>query len=118
MQVLVEEVFRGSKMEYLPHIAESSAGISSELGALSVHRRPWHRGKIQQRLALDRGQDNHDLVSQPDLYDGKELKRVNAVWLPGKGGAPSLVKIPIVSTPKEYHGRDQSSSFIPCFRDY
>lgn len=118
VQVLVEGAFRGSKMKNLPDVAESSAGISSELGASSVHRRLRHQGKIKQRFVLDRGENNHDLLSRPDPYDGKELKRVHAIWLPGKGGAPSLVEIPIIPTPTGYHGGDRFSSSIPSFRDH
>lgn len=101
----------------LPLVPESTAGILTETGSISVQRRLRHRAKVQNRLNL--GQDDEEKPFRPELEPyGPELWHVLAALLPSKGGEPSLVKVPIVGIPGDYHGDDNFCCVTPCLNEF
>ena len=114
---LVAEAYHASSRQKLAPVTESSAGVSSETGASSIHRQLRHQEKVKQRLRNDI--DNHQHQSKPDteLY-GEALRHIVVARLPGNGDSMSLVRVPIVARPEYYDGFDGFSRTIPSFGEY
>ncbi|KAG7005807.1 hypothetical protein G7Y79_00017g041890 [Physcia stellaris] len=117
LEVSVEKAFHDKKKVKLPLVPESTAGISTETGSNSVQRRLRHRAKVENRLNL--GQDDAEKPFRPEFEPyGPELWHVLAALLPGKGGEPSLVKVPIVGIPDDYHADDSFCGVTPCLNEF
>ena len=56
--------------------------------------------------------------SDPSRPSGKEIWQIVALRLPGEGGRPSLVKVPIPVEPEDYLKGDSFRSLIPYLSTY
>ena len=117
VEKLVAEAYHASSINKAALVAESSAGISSETGASSIHRQLRHQEKVKQRLRNDN--DNHQHQSKPATEPyGEALRHIVAARLPGDGDSMSLVKVPIVTTPAHYKSSGNFNTTTPSFSDY
>ena len=117
LEELVTEAYHASLKNKLAFVAESSAGVSSDISASIIHRRLRHQGRVEQRLRNDDDEHQHQSRADATPY-GEVLRYITAAKLPGDGDRLRLLKIPIVATPTYYKGFDNYSTRTPNFRDY
>ena len=117
LEICVEKAFHDKKKVKLPLVPESTAGISTETGSNSFQRRLRHRAKVGNRPKL--GQDDAEKPFRPDCEPyGPALWQVLAALLPSEGGEPSLVKVPIVDIPGDYHAADTFCGVTSCLNEF
>jgi hypothetical protein len=99
----------GSK---LPYVAESTAGITTASATKAGHRHRRFLDKASQQSKRNASQTREDPVL------GCELKKIDVLLIPGDGGIPRLVKVPIRATTKAYNSKDYIAWDVPDFGEF